>query len=125
MPLIYWGTDWFIGLALTSAFHLPIEFLLLGFLLPMVGFFLWRNDRHIRLIWFSLYTTILSVLRFAVSISHFEQNLSRPQASLLSGILLGLKAGLLEILRSRSRNLALFTQKRNTLPTENIRPKHY
>jgi hypothetical protein len=40
MPLVYLGTGWFIGIALASAHHLPIEFLLPTFLTPIAGLFL-------------------------------------------------------------------------------------
>jgi len=39
MPLVYLGTGWFIGIALTSALHLPFELLLPAFLVPIVGLF--------------------------------------------------------------------------------------
>jgi hypothetical protein len=48
MPLVYLGTGWFIGIALASALHLPIEFLLHAFLAPIGGLFLWRNDPRAR-----------------------------------------------------------------------------
>jgi hypothetical protein len=54
MPLIYLGTGWFIGIALASALHLPIEFLLPAFLVPVIGLLLWKGDHRARLIWISL-----------------------------------------------------------------------
>ena len=36
MPLVYLGTGWFSGIALASAFHLPIESLLPAFLFSIV-----------------------------------------------------------------------------------------
>ena len=42
MPLDYVGTGWFIGIALASAFHLPIEFLLPALLVPIIGLVLWK-----------------------------------------------------------------------------------
>ena len=41
MPLIYWGIGWFFGIALASALHLPLEFLLLAFLVLVIGFVFW------------------------------------------------------------------------------------
>ena len=35
LNLVYLGTGWFIGIALASALHLPIEFLLPAFLLTL------------------------------------------------------------------------------------------
>jgi hypothetical protein len=46
MPLVYLGTGWFIGIALASALHPPIEFLLPAFLAPIAGLLLWGNDRR-------------------------------------------------------------------------------
>ena len=74
MPLIYWGTGWFIGIALASALHLPIEFLLAALLLPMASFFLWRHDRHMRLIWFSVGFALAGALWFTLRLPHFDQN---------------------------------------------------
>ena len=54
MPLVYLGTGWFIGIAVASALHLPMEFLLPAFLVPIGGLILWENDRRTRLIWISL-----------------------------------------------------------------------
>ncbi len=34
MPLVYWGTGWFTGIALAAALHLPLELLLMTFLIP-------------------------------------------------------------------------------------------
>jgi hypothetical protein len=40
MPLVYLGTGWFIGIAFTSAIHLPIEFMIRAFLIPIGGLIL-------------------------------------------------------------------------------------
>ena len=54
MPLVYWGTGWFIGIALASALRLPLEFLLPAFVVPTVGLFLWRHNHGARLISFTI-----------------------------------------------------------------------
>jgi hypothetical protein len=59
MPLVYLGTGWFIGIALASALHVPIEFLLPAFLVPIGGLFLWRDDRHARLLRFGVMAAVL------------------------------------------------------------------
>ena len=46
MPFVYWGTGWFMGIALALALHLPIEFLPLAFFASIVGLFLWQRDRR-------------------------------------------------------------------------------
>ena len=74
MPLIYWGTGWFIGIALASALHLPIEFLLPAFLVPIGGLVLWGNDRRTRLIWISLIFAICGGIWFTLRLPHFDQN---------------------------------------------------
>ncbi len=74
MPLIYWGTGCFIGIALASALHLPLELLLPAMLVPIVGLFLWRHDRRARLIWISIFAAILGGIRFTLSVPHFDQN---------------------------------------------------
>ena len=74
MPLVYLGTGWFIGIALASAVHLPIELLLPAFLVPLAGFFLWRHDRRARLIWVSVIAAIFGALWFTVRSPHFDQN---------------------------------------------------
>jgi competence protein ComEC len=74
MPLIYWGTGWFIGIALASALRLPIEFLLPAFLVPIGGLFLWRNDPRARRIWISIIFGICGALWFTLRLPHFDQN---------------------------------------------------
>jgi hypothetical protein len=54
MPLVYLGTGWFIGIALASELHLPIELLLPAFLIPIIGLALWKDNhragiRHVQL----------------------------------------------------------------------------
>jgi competence protein ComEC len=73
MPLVYFGTGWFIGIALASALHLPMEFLLLAFLVPIGGLFLWRHDRRARLIWISIIFAIGGALWFTLRSPHFDQ----------------------------------------------------
>ncbi len=74
MPLVYWGTGWFIGIALASALHLPIEFLLPAFLVPIGGLFLWRNDARARRIWISIIFAIAGAIWFTLRLPHFDQN---------------------------------------------------
>ena len=74
MRLVYLGTGWFIGIALASALHLPIEFLLPVSLVPITGFALWRSNRRARLIWLSVLAAVLGGLRFALPVPHFDQN---------------------------------------------------
>jgi hypothetical protein len=74
MPLVYVGTGWFIGIALTSALHLPIEFLFLAFLAPIAGVFLWRHDPRARLIWINLIFAISGGIWFTLRLPHFDQN---------------------------------------------------
>jgi competence protein ComEC len=74
MPLIYWGTGWFIGIALASALHLPIEFLFPAFLVPIGGLYLWRHDRRARLVWISVIFAICGSLWFTLRSPHFDQN---------------------------------------------------
>ncbi len=74
MPLVYWGTGWFIGIALASALHLPLEFLLAAFLLPLAGFFLWRNDQRTRRIWISVGFALAGAIWFTLRLPHFDQN---------------------------------------------------
>ncbi len=44
MPRVYLGTGRFTGIALASALHLPIVFLLFAFLDLIGVLFLWQND---------------------------------------------------------------------------------
>jgi hypothetical protein len=74
MPLVYLGIGWFIGIALASALHLPIEFLFLTFLAPITGLVLWRKDSRARLIWFSVIVAISGSIWFTVRSPHFDQN---------------------------------------------------
>jgi competence protein ComEC len=74
MPLVYLGTGWFIGIALASALHLPMEFLLPAFLIPIVGLLLWRNDRRARLIWISITFALCGSLWFTLRSPRFDQN---------------------------------------------------
>jgi competence protein ComEC len=74
MPLVYLGTGWFIGIALASALHLPIEVLLPAFLIPIIGLVLWGNDRCARLIWISLIFAICGGIWFILRSSRFAQN---------------------------------------------------
>src|SRR5512143_3400827 len=74
MPLVYWGTGWFIGIALAAALHLPLEFLLPAFLLPLAGCFLWRHDRRLRLIWISAGFALAGASWFTLHLPHFDQN---------------------------------------------------
>jgi competence protein ComEC len=74
MPLVYLGTGWFIGIALASALHLPIEFLLPASLVPIGGLFLWRHDHRARLIWSSVMAAVLGAFWFTLRQPHFDQN---------------------------------------------------
>jgi competence protein ComEC len=74
MPLVYLGTSWFIGIALASALHLPIELLLPALLVPIGGLFLWRHDRRARLIWISFIFAICGDIWFTLRLPHFDQN---------------------------------------------------
>jgi competence protein ComEC len=74
MPLVYLGTGWFIGIALALALQLPIEFLLLAFLVPIGGLFLWRNDRRARRLWISISFAIAGAIWFTYRLPHFDQN---------------------------------------------------
>ncbi len=74
MPLVYWGTGWFIGIALASALRLPLEFLFLAFLVPIGGLFLWRRDHRARLIWISVIFTICGAIWFTLRRPRFDQN---------------------------------------------------
>jgi hypothetical protein len=65
---------WFIGIALASALHLPIEFLLPAFLVPAAGLCLWRNDRRARLIWISVIFAICGGIWFTFRSPRFDQN---------------------------------------------------
>jgi drug/metabolite transporter (DMT)-like permease len=74
MPFVYFGTGWFIGLALASALRLPIEFLLPAFLVAIAGLFLWRHDRRARLLWFSIIFAVCGAIWFTLPLPHFDQN---------------------------------------------------
>jgi competence protein ComEC len=74
MPLVYLGTGWFIGIALASALHLPLEFLPLALLVPIVGLLLWGNDRRTRLIWISVIFAICGAIWFTLRSPRFDQN---------------------------------------------------
>lgn len=74
MPLISLSTGWFIGIALASALHLPIELFFLAFLLPIIGLVLWRDDRRGRLIWISVIFAIGGAVWFTVRQPRFDEN---------------------------------------------------
>ncbi len=74
MPLIYWGTGWFIGIALASALQLPIEVLLPTFLVPIGGLVLWGSDRRARLIWVSVIFAICGGIWYTLHSPRFDQN---------------------------------------------------
>ncbi len=74
MPLVYWSTGWFIGIALASALHLPIELLLPTFLVPVIGLLLWKGNQHARLIGISLLFAVCGGIWFTLRSPHFDQN---------------------------------------------------
>jgi hypothetical protein len=74
MPLVYLGTGWLIGIALASALRLPLEFLLLAFLVPIGGLLLWKNDRRSRLIRISFIFAICGALWFIIRLPRIDQN---------------------------------------------------
>jgi hypothetical protein len=74
MPFVYLGTGWFIGIALASALHLPLELLLPAFLVPIVGLFFWRHDRRARLIWISLIFALCGAIWFTARSPRLDQN---------------------------------------------------
>jgi hypothetical protein len=74
MPLVSLGTGWLIGIALASALHLPIEFLLPVLLVPIIGLALWWKDRRVRLIWTSVISAILGGIWFTLRGPRFDQN---------------------------------------------------
>ncbi len=74
MPLVYLGTDWFIGIALASALHLPIEFLPPAFLAPIIGLALWKGNQRARLIWISVIFALCSAIWFTLRLPYFDQN---------------------------------------------------
>ncbi len=43
MPLVYVGTGWFTVIALAAALHLPLEFLLMTFLIPFGRLLLYQQ----------------------------------------------------------------------------------
>jgi hypothetical protein len=56
------------------AFHLPLDFLLLAFLFPILGLILWRNDRRTRRIWLSLLFALAGAIWFTLRLPRFDQN---------------------------------------------------
>jgi competence protein ComEC len=69
MPLVYWGTGWFIGIALASALGLPTEFLV-----PITGLVLWEDNRRAQLTWISVVFALIGAIWFSVRLPHFDQN---------------------------------------------------
>ncbi len=58
----------------TLALRLPLELLLLAFLVPIVDLFLWRHDRRARLIWFNVIAAICGGIWFTLRNPRFDQN---------------------------------------------------
>jgi competence protein ComEC len=120
MPLVYLGTGWFIGIALASALHLPIEFLLLAFLVPIIGFFLWRHDRRAQLIWGSVVAAICGAIWFTLHLPHFDQNSLATYNGIGVVTLEGVIAGPPDV-RDTYINLRVNAD-RLTLPDRSLRP---
>lgn len=74
MPFIYLGTGWFIGIWAASALNLPIEILLLGGFIALMGFALWRENRRAKLIWLGVLFAALGSGRYLLSVPHFDQS---------------------------------------------------
>nr|MBP7689164.1 ComEC family competence protein [Thermoflexales bacterium] len=74
MPFIYLGTGWFIGIWAASALILPVEILILGGFVALIGLTLWRDSRRAKLIWLGVLFAALGGGRYLLSIPHFDHS---------------------------------------------------
>ena len=120
MPLVYLGTGWFIGIALTSALHLPIEFLLPALLVPSLGLYLWRHDHRARLIGISAIFAVAGALWFTIRSPRFDQNSLSTYNGIGAMTIEGMIAGPPDV-RDTYINLRVNAD-RLTLPDRSSRP---
>ena len=74
MPFIYLGTGWFIGIWAASALNLPLEILLLGGFIALMGFALWRDNRRATWLWLGVLFAAFGAGRYLLSVPHFDQS---------------------------------------------------
>ena len=72
MPLVSLSIAWLAGIALASRLRPPATLLALLALLPLAVFFLWRDDRRVRLAAACGLFLLLGAGRFLLSVPHFD-----------------------------------------------------
>jgi competence protein ComEC len=72
MPLVSLSIAWLVGIALASLLRPPIALLALIAVLPLATFFLWRDDRRVRLAAACGLFLLLGAGRFLLSVPRFD-----------------------------------------------------
>ncbi len=73
MPLVYFSVAWLAGIALASLLRPPGALLALAAILPLATFFLWRDDRRVRLLVGCGLFLLLGAGRYLWALSHFDK----------------------------------------------------
>ena len=72
LHLVYLSVAWLSGIVLASLLQPPATLLALAAILPLAGFFLWRGDRHARLLAGCGLLLLLGAGRYLLAIPHFD-----------------------------------------------------
>ena len=74
MPLVYLSAAWLAGIALAALLQPPGALLALAAILPLATFFLWRDDRRVRLLAGCGLFLILGAGRYLLAVPHFGED---------------------------------------------------
>jgi competence protein ComEC len=74
VTLIYLGIAWLAGIFLGSLLNLPMFFLALVGLVPLVSLFLWRKNRWVGLASVCVLALLLGAWRYSSAIPHFDES---------------------------------------------------
>ena len=74
MPLVYLSAAWLTGIALAKLLQPPGTLVALATILPLATFFLWRDDRRVRLLAGCGLFLLLGAGRYLLAVPHFDQD---------------------------------------------------
>ena len=74
MPLVYLSAAWLTGIALAKLLQPPGTLVALATILPLTTFFLWRDDRRVRLLAGCGLFLLLGAGRYLLAVPHFDQH---------------------------------------------------
>lgn len=74
MPLVYLSAGWLVGITFASLLQPPGVLLALAAILPLAIFFLWRDDRRVRLLAGCGLFLILGAGRYLLAVPHFDED---------------------------------------------------